>query len=99
MHGGPFQPGGETCAAPATQAGFFDFVNDVSRGHLLQGFVQRLIRAVLQSHVNLVRILDAPLLAGERGLKLGAFVQRSGDDALRLRFLALVEILDDAIEL
>jgi len=65
-HERPLQASREACSAAAAQAGFLDLVNNRFRGHLLQRFIQRLIRPVLQRHVNLVGILDAPALTDQR---------------------------------
>ncbi len=96
-HERPLQASREACSAAAAQAGFLDLVNNRFRGHLLQRFIQRLVRPELQRHVNLVGILDAPALTDQRRFLLRALVQRPADDPLRLRPPAFVEILDQPI--
>src|SRR5262249_27492832 len=84
---GPLEAGGETRSAAAAEVGLFDLIDDLRGLHLLERFVERLISAVLQGHVNLVGVLDAPLFANKRGFGFRAFVQCAGDDALGLGLL------------
>ena len=97
-HERPLHAGGEACAAASTQIGFLDFVDDRGRSHLFQRFFERLIAAVLEVHVDLAGILDAPHFADQRSFLRIARMKRAGNDRDWSRLLAGVELLDDLVE-
>ena len=98
-HERPLHARREARAAAPAEIRLLHFFDDGFGRHLFQRFCQRLIAALPQVYLNLVRILDAPVLADQRCLGRMAHVQRAGSHRLGLRTFAQIEFFDDPVEL
>src|SRR5699024_9574966 len=61
---GPFPAGGETSAAPASQAGVQDDLDDLFRGHLGEDLTQRLVAVHADVLVDILGVDDTAVAQG-----------------------------------
>ena len=64
----PFQPRGETAAAPASEPGAFDFVDDFLRGHFREAFAQGGVAVASDVFLDVFRIDEAAVAQGDAQL-------------------------------
>ena len=84
-HERPLHSGRKARTTAPAQTGFFHFVDDRLRRHLLQRFFERLVAVVLQIDIDLAGILDAPASADERRFSGFSRMKRAGSDRFRRR--------------
>ena len=91
---GPFAPGGEARAAPATQTRVEDFFDDLVGGHLADRFVYRNKAVVAEVFIEVQRVDDAAVFGGDAflgseefadGFIAGADGMFVGDDGVGVR--------------